>query len=44
VMARGRLSPPLTVAQATPQRVGEWMSGLWPQAPEPVQEGQHAAA
>ena len=29
VIARGRLSPPLPTARASPQQVGEWMSGLW---------------
>ena len=29
VMAQGRLSPALTRAQATLERVGTWMSGLW---------------
>ncbi|MDI9331600.1 MAG: ABC transporter ATP-binding protein [Alphaproteobacteria bacterium] len=29
VLAGGRLSPSLTREQATPERVGEWMSGLW---------------
>ncbi len=29
VMARGRLSPSVPIAQATVERIGEWMSGLW---------------
>ena len=29
VMARGRLSPALPVAEATVERLGLWMSGLW---------------
>jgi simple sugar transport system ATP-binding protein len=29
VMAKGRLSPPLARADATVERIGEWMSGLW---------------
>ncbi len=29
VMAGGRLSPPLARDQATPELIGEWMSGLW---------------
>jgi len=37
VMAQGRLSPPIAIADATRALVGEWMSGLW-------KEGQHAAA
>jgi len=31
VMAQGRLSPSVPVAQATIEQIGEWMSGLWPQ-------------
>ncbi|TSE29850.1 Galactose/methyl galactoside import ATP-binding protein MglA [Tepidimonas thermarum] len=42
VMARGRLSPPVPVAEVSAERIGEWMSGLWPQAPQA--EGCHAAA
>ncbi|WP_067061978.1 ABC transporter ATP-binding protein [Roseateles chitosanitabidus] len=37
VMARGRLSPAIPVAEASVQRVGLWMSGLW-------EEDVHAAA
>jgi general nucleoside transport system ATP-binding protein len=29
VIARGRLSPSVPIAQATVERIGEWMSGLW---------------
>ena len=32
VIAKGRLSPPVMRAQATMERVGEWMSGLWDKA------------
>ena len=32
VIAQGRLSPSVAVAQATPALIGEWMSGLWPGA------------
>ncbi|SEK54707.1 nucleoside ABC transporter ATP-binding protein [Roseateles sp. YR242] len=32
VMARGRLSPVLPVAQASLERIGLWMSGLWGEA------------
>ncbi len=39
VMARGRLSPALPTAQATVERIGEWMSGLWNET-----EASHAAA
>jgi len=34
VIAQGRLSPSMPVAEATIERVGEWMSGLWPSAGE----------
>jgi simple sugar transport system ATP-binding protein len=29
VMAKGRVSPPIARREATVQRIGEWMSGLW---------------
>ncbi|OYU45175.1 MAG: ABC transporter [Burkholderiales bacterium PBB4] len=29
VIARGRLSPSVAMADATVERIGEWMSGLW---------------
>ena len=29
VMAQGRLSPSLTRSQATVEKIGSWMSGLW---------------
>jgi simple sugar transport system ATP-binding protein len=29
VIAKGRLSPSVPIAEATIERVGEWMSGLW---------------
>ena len=29
VIARGRLSPSMPVAEATVEKIGEWMSGLW---------------
>ncbi len=47
VMARGRLSPSLPTAQATVERIGEWMIGLWdgaPAAPRTNTEASHAAA
>ena len=31
VIAQGRMSPSIPTAQATIERIGEWMSGLWPQ-------------
>jgi simple sugar transport system ATP-binding protein len=30
VIAQGRVSPSIPTAQATVDRIGEWMSGLWP--------------
>jgi ABC-type uncharacterized transport system ATPase subunit len=33
VIARGKLSPSVPVAEATVEKIGEWMSGLW-NAPE----------
>jgi simple sugar transport system ATP-binding protein len=29
VIAKGRVSPPIAVADATTEQIGEWMSGLW---------------
>ncbi|MES2510430.1 MAG: ABC transporter ATP-binding protein [Pseudomonadota bacterium] len=34
VMAKGQLSPSLPRADATTELVGQWMSGLWNQAPQ----------
>ena len=36
VIAKGRLSPSVPIAQATVEKIGEWMSGLW--------EADHAQA
>ena len=33
VIAKGRLSPSIPTADATVERIGEWMSGLWPGGP-----------
>jgi simple sugar transport system ATP-binding protein len=33
VIAGGKLSPSIDVAQATVEKIGEWMSGLWNAAP-----------
>jgi ABC-type uncharacterized transport system ATPase subunit len=51
VIAQGRLSPSIPTGEATIERIGEWMSGLWPQAPGPAPapapirgEVRHAAA
>ena len=41
VIARGRVSPSRAAAQATPEQVGQWMSGLWNDAPA---EDAHAPA
>lgn len=40
VISRGQLSPPMPMAQATVEKIGEWMSGLWPRTPQG--EVQHA--
>jgi len=34
VIAKGRLSPSVPTAEATTERIGEWMSGLWAQQPQ----------
>jgi general nucleoside transport system ATP-binding protein len=39
VIARGRLSPSVSVAEATVEKIGEWMSGLWDASP--VREAAH---
>ncbi len=46
VIARGRLSPTIAMADATVEKIGEWMSGLWEQgAPASAKAGvQHAEA
>ena len=46
VIAAGRLSPSLPVAQATVEQIGIWMSGLWPEAGADVvgKGALHAAA
>jgi simple sugar transport system ATP-binding protein len=38
VIARGRLSPSVPIAQATLEQIGEWMSGLWERMPGAVAE------
>ena len=43
VIAQGRVSPSVPVAQATVAMIGEWMSGLW-QAAAPAPEVAHAQA
>ena len=42
VMAQGRLSPSVQIEDATVERIGSWMSGLWPV--EEQQGASHAAA
>jgi simple sugar transport system ATP-binding protein len=39
VIARGRLSPSIPIADATIEKIGEWMSGLWDPA-HAVQDGE----
>ncbi|MBC7704706.1 MAG: ABC transporter ATP-binding protein, partial [Rhodoferax sp.] len=39
VIAKGRMSPSVPVAEATTEKIGEWMSGLWNQ-----REATHAQA
>mgnify|MGYP002141979157 FL=1 len=43
VIAKGQLSPSLARSEATVARIGEWMSGLWPNAAS-AKEHAHAAA
>ena len=46
VIAQGRVSPSIPVAEATVEQIGEWMSGLWPAAggSHAQQEAAHAQA
>jgi simple sugar transport system ATP-binding protein len=52
VIAQGRMSPSIPTADATIERIGEWMSGLWPKSgeaaapvPQPIAAGvRHAQA
>jgi simple sugar transport system ATP-binding protein len=41
VIARGRLSPSVPVAQATVEQIGLWMSGLWDAAPSAARSAAH---
>ena len=43
VIAGGRLSPRLGAADLSADRIGEWMSGLWPQAVAVAQRGGASA-
>ncbi|MYN14869.1 ATP-binding cassette domain-containing protein [Pusillimonas sp. TS35] len=38
VMAKGRVSPAIPRTHATPDQVGQWMSGLWPALPGAISE------
>jgi ABC-type uncharacterized transport system ATPase subunit len=45
VIAQGRVSPSVPVAEATVAQIGEWMSGLWPRGTEGrPQAAAHAQA
>ncbi|MDP2988178.1 MAG: ABC transporter ATP-binding protein, partial [Hydrogenophaga sp.] len=44
VIAKGRLSPSLDRKDATIERIGEWMSGLWDDTENNNKETAHAAA
>jgi simple sugar transport system ATP-binding protein len=44
VIARGRVSPPIARADATVERIGEWMSGLWPGGSAGVAPGMSRVA
>jgi simple sugar transport system ATP-binding protein len=44
VMAKGRLSPSMARADATVERIGEWMSGLWDASPVQQTEVSHVEA
>jgi simple sugar transport system ATP-binding protein len=44
VIARGRMSPSVATAEATIERIGEWMSGLWTAGTAAASEASHAAA
>jgi simple sugar transport system ATP-binding protein len=43
VIAKGRLSPSIARAEATVERIGEWMSGLWPGHEQTPGKAHHAA-
>jgi simple sugar transport system ATP-binding protein len=44
VIAQGRVSPSVPIAEATVERIGEWMSGLWRQEPAVPADGGTATA
>ncbi|MDC8784743.1 ABC transporter ATP-binding protein [Roseateles koreensis] len=41
VMSQGRVSPSLPIAEACPELVGEWMSGLWQTRPSQQEGAPH---
>ena len=46
VIAKGRLSPAKPIKETNVEEIGVWMSGMWPDAGDPVHfapEGDHAA-
>jgi simple sugar transport system ATP-binding protein len=44
VIAKGRLSPSMNIKEASIERIGEWMSGLWDLPPAQAKELAHAQA
>ena len=44
VIAKGRLSPSIAIEEASVEKIGEWMSGLWgqPTASIETKESTHA--
>jgi len=44
VIAQGRLSPSIPRQRATPEQIGQWMSGLWPTVAVPAQNEEAAYA
>ena len=42
VIAQGRMSPSIATADATIERIGEWMSGLWQEGPSSAAGGPAA--
>ena len=44
VIAQGRISPSVPVAQATIEQIGEWMSGLWAQDAAKQTGAEHVQA
>ena len=43
VIARGRLSPSVPIAEATVEKIGEWMSGLWEEVHTPLHVAKELA-